>query len=65
MGYLGVVTDVGDGNFAPNQHLTHEQAAVMLARLANVIEQPLPPSAPTFADNNQISSWAIEAVGQM
>jgi len=65
MGYLGVVSGVGDGNFAPNDGITREQAAVMIARLANVIGQPLPQSDPTFADNNQISSWAVEAVGQV
>jgi len=65
MGYLGVVTGVGGGNFAPNNTLTREQAAVMLARLAYAIGQPLPPSAPTFADNAQISGWAVDGVGQM
>jgi len=65
MGYLGIVAGVGDGNFAPNSTLTREQAAVMLARLADVIGQPLPSSAPTFADNAQISSWAVDGVGQM
>jgi len=65
MGYLGVVSGVGSGNFAPNNTLTREQAAVMLARLADVIGQPLPASAPTFADNSQISSWAFDAVGQI
>jgi len=63
-GYLGIVNGVGNGNFNPNGQLTREQAAVMLARLANVIGQPLPQSAPTFADNAQISSWAFDAVGQ-
>ena len=65
MGYLGVVTGVGNDNFNPNGELTREQAAVMIARLANVIGQPLSPSAPTFADNADISSWAVDAVGQM
>ena len=65
MGYLGVVTGVGSGNFAPNNSLTREQAAVMLARLADALDQPLSSSAPTFADNGQISSWAVDAVGQM
>jgi len=64
-GYLGVVQGVGGGNFAPNNPLTREQAAVMLARLANAVGHPLPPSAPTFADSAQISSWAMESVGQM
>ena len=64
MGYLGVVTGVGGGSFAPNNGITREQAAVMLARLADVIGQPLEQNAPVFTDNAQISSWATEAVGQ-
>jgi len=64
-GYLGVTTGVGNGNFNPNGQLTREQAAVMLARLADVIGQPLSQSAPTFADNWQLSSWAYDAVGQV
>jgi hypothetical protein len=63
--YIGVVQGVGNNRFAPNDTLTREQAAVMLARLANAIGQPLPPSAPTFADNAQVSSWAVPSVGQM
>jgi len=65
MGYLGVVTGVGGGNFAPDRGLTRQEAAVMIARLANVMGQPLSPSAPTFSDNASISSWAVEAVGQI
>ena len=65
MAYLGVVQGVGGGNFAPNNQLTREQAAVMLVRLAEAIGQPFSPSAPTFADNAKVSSWAVEAVGQM
>ena len=65
MGYLGVVTGVGGGNFAPNSTLTREQAAVMISRLAYVIGQPFQNSETTFADRADISSWAVEAVGQM
>ena len=65
MGGLGVVTGVGYGNFDPNGTLTRQQAAVILVRLASVIGQPLSSVAPTFADNANISSWAIEAIGQM
>ena len=65
MGYLGIVTGVGDGNFAPNNTLTREQAAVMISRLAYVIGQPLQNTEPAFADGADISSWAVEAVGQM
>ena len=65
MGYLGIVTGVGGGNFAPNNTITREQAAVLIARLAYVIGQPLPSSAPTFADNTELSLWAVDGVGQV
>ena len=65
MGYLGIISGVGDGNAAPNGTLTREQAAVILVRLANAIGRPLPPSAPTFTDNANISSWAVDSIGQI
>jgi len=65
MGYLGVVTGVGDGNFAPNAQLTREQAAILITRLAATMGQPFPQSSPTFADNAQISDWALDGVGQL
>ena len=65
MGYLGVVSGVGEGNFAPNDTLSREQSAVMLSRLASAIDKPLPLSSPTFDDVSQISSWAREGVAQM
>jgi hypothetical protein len=65
MGALGVVTGVGNGNFAPNNNLTREQAATMLARLADAIGKSLPKQAATFADNGGISSWALEGAGQV
>jgi len=64
-GYLGVVQGVGGGIYAPDSTLTREQAAVMLSRLAGIAGQPIPAAAPTFADNAQISSWAVDAAGQM
>jgi len=65
MGGLGVVGGVGNGNFNPNGTITRQEAAVMLSRLIEQIDQPLPIIAPTFADNAQIASWATEAVGQI
>lgn len=62
---IGVVSGVGNNNFAPNDKLTREQAATMLARLAAAIGKPLTEQAATFADNNNTSSWAVEAVGQI
>jgi len=65
MAALGVVTGVGDNKFSPNSALTREQAATMLARLADVMFKPLPSYSATFADVNDISLWASVAVGQV
>ena len=63
--YIGVVLGVGNNRFAPNETLTREQAAVMLARLADAIGRPLPNNAPTFVDNHLIADWALAATGRV
>jgi len=63
--YIGVVAGVGNNRFDPNAELTREQAAVMLSRLADALDQPLPREAASFADNNSISHWAADAVGRV
>lgn len=65
MGGLGIVSGVGGDRFDPNGTLTREQAATMLARLAEAVGEPLPAQMATFADRAQISSWAAAAVGQV
>ncbi len=65
MAGLGVVNGVGEGKFNPDEKLTREQAAVILARLSEVMDNPLDKVAATFADNDDVSDWALEAVGQM
>ena len=62
---IGVVTGVGSNIFDPNSKLTREQAAVILVRLAEALGIQLPTQAASFADNSQISSWAIAQVGQV
>ena len=62
---IKVVYGVGDNKFAPDTPLTREQAATMLSRLADAVKRPLKKEASTFSDNELISSWALEAVGQM
>lgn len=65
MGALGVVTGVGNNQFNPSGTLTREQAATMLARLAEAIGKPLPKQGTAFSDTANISSWAVESVGQV
>jgi len=63
--YIDVVQGVGGGRFAPSNRLTREQAAVMLDRLADVLDRPLPDHAGTFSDMNDVSYWAETAVGRV
>jgi len=62
---IGIVSGVGNNRFNPNGTLSREQAAVMMARLSAAIGNPLPNAAPTFADNDSISSWAVDNVGRI
>jgi hypothetical protein len=63
--FIGVVNGIGNDRFDPNSTLTREQAAVMLSRLSDAMEQPFPIQAATFADNNRASSWALESIGRV
>lgn len=65
MGALGVVNGVGNNLFAPDAQLTRQQAATMLARLANAMGSPLPEGSVEFADAGEIASWAYTQVGQV
>jgi len=62
---LGIVSGVGDANFAPNDSLTREQAAVILINLANSLDIPISDGTASFADNGSISDWAISHVGKV
>ncbi|MCL2371862.1 MAG: S-layer homology domain-containing protein [Defluviitaleaceae bacterium] len=65
MANLGVVEGVGGGYFNPQGPLTREQAATMLNRLATATQIPFATSLmipPPFADQGQISPWALEAI---
>ena len=64
MAYIGVVIGVGGNRFEPQGELSREQAAVVLSRLADAMEQPFPQEPATFADLDSISDWAVEAVGR-
>ena len=65
MAGLGVVNGVGGGKFDPGGTLTREQAATILARLADVLGHPLPQADLSFSDSASIASWAADGVGQV
>jgi len=62
--YLGIITGTGGNNFSPNMQFNRQQAAVIIVRLAEALNQPLPAATPAFADNSEIASWAREQAGQ-
>ena len=59
----GLVSGVGAGRFKPNDTITREQMAVMVAN-ALAISDPVEGAADVFRDKDEISSWARNAVNQ-
>ena len=63
----GVVSGYADGRFGPNDNVTREQLAVMLANYsARVAGKPAAGSASDYAsmgDHAKVSRWAVSAVG--
>lgn len=62
---IGVISGVSEGIANPNGNINREQAAIMLAKLAEVCGKALEESEPTFADSASVSKWAAAAVGQV
>ncbi|WP_176706629.1 X2-like carbohydrate binding domain-containing protein [Paenibacillus hemerocallicola] len=68
----GLVNGISATEFAPNEPITREQMAVMIARAQTLVRtlQGTQSEADsvqlqTFADMQTISSWALRAVGEM
>ncbi|WMJ78688.1 MULTISPECIES: S-layer homology domain-containing protein [unclassified Sedimentibacter] len=63
----GIVNGTGDGKFAPDQAISREQMAVIMANYAKAIGFELPKvhAENIFADNAKIGSYANDAVKQM
>ncbi|WP_053956389.1 S-layer homology domain-containing protein [Inediibacterium massiliense] len=63
----GIVNGISVTNFAPDQSITREQMAVIMANYSKTIGFELPQvnKENTFADNAKISSYAKTAVKQM
>jgi len=62
---MGIVAGVGDNMFDPGANITREQMAVMLNNYVKYKGISLPAGQGTsaaFADENEISPWAIDAV---
>lgn len=63
---LGIVNGMGGDKFAPDALVTREQAAAMLSRVYTKVGGTIPEvTATSFADNDKISGWAMDAVAFM
>ena len=65
---IGVTHGVGGTKFGPNVPITREQMAVMISNYLQAKGVTLPPTAQipaSFADGDQIHSWARAAVQTM
>ncbi len=62
--HLSIVEGMGDGRFCPDDPLSREQAAVMLLRVCRAAAYRVTAegSGPAFRDQNEISTWALDAV---
>ena len=60
---VGIISGVGNNQFSPDTSLTREQAAVILSNLSERLRDQLPWALPSFADNVNISTWAVYGVG--
>lgn len=60
-----IVSGVSDTQFAPNQNVTREQTAAILSRYSAYQGVSLPKGQGNFADQDQISPYAQEAVASM
>lgn len=63
----GIVSGMNDTTFAPNDKITREQMASMLAKFTNKFDLVLPEtnSGATFTDSKKISPWATESVNKI
>ena len=62
---LGIINGTSAATFDPYGNLTREQAATMLARLAEKLGHKLPTQELSFTDKGNINSWAVNAVGSI
>ena len=62
---LGIVNGVGNGRFAPDAHITREQAATMLVRAAGILDIRTNREHTPFNDADRISTWAKAAVAEV
>jgi hypothetical protein len=63
---IGIIEGVGNGEFAPEDFITREQAAVILNRIYTLDEKEFSTDDEfEYSDNGLISAWAVDGVYNM
>ena len=63
---IGIIEGVGNGEFAPEEFITREQAAVILDRIYALDEKEFSTDDEfEYSDNDLISAWAVDGVYNM
>ena len=63
MSDLGIVNGYGNGYFKPDNYITREEAAVLLMRIAKILDVNYPNSKPIiFSDRKEFSYWALPGI---
>lgn len=59
--FVGIVKGTGEYTFSPNDTITREEAAVIFNRIAEYteLEMPMVKVDMSYADNSEISPWAV------
>lgn len=60
-----ILTGYPEGTMQPDTHITREEMCVIMNRLFTSLKMPLVEAEPTFDDNDLISPWAFESVGNL
>ena len=60
--HLGIVNGTGYREFSPDRHITRQEAAVMLARAASVLDFVEYSDPPVFSDEDITADWAKDAI---
>ena len=62
---LGVIIGYPDGSFKPDQHISREEAAVMLARAAKLFGVQTGDSPAVFSDFDTACEWAAPSISEV
>ena len=62
---LGIINGIGDGSFGKENNISRQDMAVIICKIARYLGADLAEYTPEFSDSEEISGYALSAVGSM